>query len=1410
VRSAAQNGTDDDGGELNGNGQPSTDDSPNSQRDKDEDVEADNSILWSNSRLGGSFALNGSYRLEDAMNSTPGGGRYSNAGGAATSGRRFPPRPSPERLANQIRNMEVSQEKMVAAVVENGRTMVETQEAILQELRKTREDMGRNVRDNTEAVRDLRGEMNSLWRELREEMRRNASKKQEVVVIKQDPSAAAVANNNSNNPAHKPLDLHDLQEALSQQAALIQMSSLSMAGMFAQAARPVVPGVGAPPLMQPPPVIAGTGMQRPPYPGGQVIAPGSWPVGSQVPQHPLPPPPQQQNQNNHSSPKNVVITTSDKIPAANAGTNSPALAPVSIPAQHRLGGFKPAVAQASGVETSTTPMKPHEYQINLPQNANQQATSPFSDQEGPAVPITTSSIMSSIPAPAFSAVSKGHQQKTASSAVTKTTASAAASTSTPSGFDKFKPKPGSWECQGCFLRQAGDVIQCPACQTAKPGHEDEVKAKEETSKPTVSFGAEGGFKFNLPGATTSSPAPSSGFSFGTPPPTTTKTSTAEPAKPASTFAAFSFNTAGGSSTSGSGGGFSFSGVQPVVQDKPIGFSMNNILSNSSPVVLKKEESDAQHVDADEGHDDSANHDPHFEPIIPLPELVTVTTGEEDEEVTFKHRSKVFRFDKDTKEWKERGLGDLKILYHPDRHTFRILLRREQIFKIAINHYITVDMNLEPMSTSETALTWFAMDYSDEGGEAKMEKLAAKFKLAETKEEFKNAFESAQVQLRNRPPAASPAKAAASGVQDLSVVKKTDDVTADDNGELSFEGQSLKLNNANDAKDVVAKINAFKNMTTLTFSGNTVGIEAANAIGKALEKHPEFKNAHWKDMFTGRMKTEIPPALSHLSRGVMVANAQLVELDLSDNAFGPVGVDGIADLLKSKSCFTLKVLKLNNTGCGVTGGKKLAQNLLECYKASKGQLALRVFILGRSRQENEGGKALAEVFKLMGSLEEVVMPQNGIYFEGISALADAFASNPNLRILNMNDNTFTEKGAEALAQALPKLQKLQVLNLGDCLLKTEGARLIAYALKDGHSQLQDLHMDSNEIRVAGGFAIVDAIANKVNIQKLVIDTNQFGAEGCGRIMKKLTTVGKRHVLEEIEDDEEPDDSEEASEADDSDAEEDSNDKDDEQVEPTSQVQTLSSFSFTTGNTSKTGGSLFGGGSPAAKPALSEPQSSIFGGLKTTGTTSLFGGGSPASSASASPSLFGGFTGSTTATSGTTGIFGNKSPAVSGGLFGQSPAVSSSSSSTTTTTGIFGSSKPAADQQQPTSIFGSKPESTVVSQSAGIDLSASKDLASFASLGGGAGGSNTGSGGFAFGKKSDGFSFQGAGASVFGGGASAANKSPAVKQNDDGGEEEAGADHDPHFEPIVPLPELIEVTTGEEEEEVTFKHRSKVYR
>lgn len=53
-------------------------------------------------------------------------------------------------------------------------------------------------------------------------------------------------------------------------------------------------------------------------------------------------------------------------------------------------------------------------------------------------------------------------------------------------------------------------------------------------------------------------------------------------------------------------------------------------------------------------------------MIPLPELVTVKTGEEDETPIFVNRAKLYKFDLTKKEWKERGVGDLKILKHNEK------------------------------------------------------------------------------------------------------------------------------------------------------------------------------------------------------------------------------------------------------------------------------------------------------------------------------------------------------------------------------------------------------------------------------------------------------------------------------------------------------------------------------------------------------------------------------------------------------------------------------------------------------------------------------------------------------------------------------------------------------------------------
>lgn len=66
-----------------------------------------------------------------------------------------------------------------------------------------------------------------------------------------------------------------------------------------------------------------------------------------------------------------------------------------------------------------------------------------------------------------------------------------------------------------------------------------------------------------------------------------------------------------------------------------------------------------------------------------------------------------------------------------------------------------------------------------------------------------------------------------------------------------------------AKEVVEEIDKCSELEYLNLEGNTLGVDASKQIAKSLEKHPEFKRALWKDMFTGRLKEEIPKALVNM-------------------------------------------------------------------------------------------------------------------------------------------------------------------------------------------------------------------------------------------------------------------------------------------------------------------------------------------------------------------------------------------------------------------------------------------------------------------------------------------------------------------------------------------------------------------
>ncbi|KAG8586923.1 hypothetical protein GDO81_005518 [Engystomops pustulosus] len=215
---------------------------------------------------------------------------------------------------------------------------------------------------------------------------------------------------------------------------------------------------------------------------------------------------------------------------------------------------------------------------------------------------------------------------------------------------------------------------------------------------------------------------------------------AEEVKPDSTTPAinFSFNLSSASGVSfadlaSKNGDFAFGS-----KDKTFQWANTGAAVFSSVVQSQKSENDGE-SDEEVVHSD----DVHFEPIVSLPE-VEVKSGEEDEEILFKERVKLYRWDRDVNQWKERGVGELKILFHQENKYYRVLMRRDQVLKVCANHVISKEMKLAPLNTSNNALVWTAHDYSD--GEGRFEQLAARFKTQELADSFQKTFEECQQNL----------------------------------------------------------------------------------------------------------------------------------------------------------------------------------------------------------------------------------------------------------------------------------------------------------------------------------------------------------------------------------------------------------------------------------------------------------------------------------------------------------------------------------------------------------------------------------------------------------------------------------------------------------------------------------------
>ncbi|RKO92071.1 hypothetical protein BDK51DRAFT_11404, partial [Blyttiomyces helicus] len=349
---------------------------------------------------------------------------------------------------------------------------------------------------------------------------------------------------------------------------------------------------------------------------------------------------------------------------------------------------------------------------------------------------------------------------------------------------------------------------------------------------------------------------------------------------------------------------------------------------------------------------------------------------------------------------------------------------------------------------------------------------------------------------------------------------------------SIEGRSLKLNSAADVQPFVDSINAIHGLTEIRLSGNTFGVEAARAIAAALKDKHELRVIGFSDMFTGRLKDEIPLALDAFVEA-FEDKVHLEVLDLSDNAFGPAGAKPLMKLLTNNR--NIQILRLNNNGLGIEGGRLISEALVaagDLNKKASTPSSLRVVVAGRNRLESKGAEYLSAAFRAHAeTLREVRMPQNSIRPEGVTVLVEALATCSHLDTLDLQDNTFTQPGSEALARSLPSWPGLRVLNVGDCLLSAPGGLAVIQALTEAHTNLERLNLAFGEIDEAGAKIAADMLANKSKLESIELNGNAFKAESdvVQAIRDALRVHGHADALDELDEmDVESEDEEEGEE------------------------------------------------------------------------------------------------------------------------------------------------------------------------------------------------------------------------------------------------------------------------------------------
>lgn len=303
-----------------------------------------------------------------------------------------------------------------------------------------------------------------------------------------------------------------------------------------------------------------------------------------------------------------------------------------------------------------------------------------------------------------------------------------------------------------------------------------------------------------------------------------------------------------------------------------------------------------------------------------------------------------------------------------------------------------------------------------------------------------------------------------------------------------------------AVELLSTVSHISNPSILRLSNKSFSIDAAKCIADTIASFDGLTHVDISDIIAGRPEEEALLVLKTLTTAM--ADRKLIEVNVSDNAFGLKGIHACRDILTSN--ITENFYFCNN-GLSAEAVEQLAEILL----ASGETPPIRVLHFYNNMCGNGGAIAMSRIISACVNLEDLRFSATRSMAEGCAAIAAAVDSVCMLKKLDLSDNNFGDSAGVTLARALSHQPQLNTLNLRDSGLSEAALKALFSTLssRNHECQLRTLDLSGNDISSDLVSGLLQALEFTVNLEELLLDDNDIESEGATLLAEGLSAMRK---------------------------------------------------------------------------------------------------------------------------------------------------------------------------------------------------------------------------------------------------------------------------------------------------------------